>query len=206
MHENFNKIDITAADFNPFSKIGTEWFLLASGNEERYNMMTCSWGFAGVVWNKNAVIALVRPQRFTKELIDSNDLFTLSFFGSECRKELGFCGCRTGRDTDKAKETGLTPVFSDSTVFFKQAHTVLVCKKLYHNPLTPAGFSVPRTDHRKLPRQRLPHRLHRRNPHRLYKVIAFWGALPLENPAKRSKLPCAAAAPHWKPIVFRIRV
>ena len=45
--------------------IGSEWMLVTAGNKEKYNMMTASWGFAGVMWGFPCAITAVRPQRYT---------------------------------------------------------------------------------------------------------------------------------------------
>jgi len=60
---------------------------------------------------------------------------------------LVFCGSKSGRDYDKAKETGLEPVslFKD-TVAFKQARLILVCRKLYTTDIDPKRFLDPKTD------------------------------------------------------------
>ena len=46
---------------------------------------------------------------------------TLSFLGNseEARKIYNFCGSKSGRDLDKAKETGLTPVETDNVALFR---------------------------------------------------------------------------------------
>ena len=49
----------------PFEMIGKDWMLITSGDKDKYNTMTASWGGLGVLWNKNVVFAFVRPQRFT---------------------------------------------------------------------------------------------------------------------------------------------
>ncbi|MBO5726098.1 MAG: flavin reductase family protein, partial [Clostridia bacterium] len=41
---------------------------------------------------------------------------------------------------NKTEMTGLTPVFSDDTVYFDEARLVIVCKKQYVAPLTEDGF------------------------------------------------------------------
>ena len=51
------------------------------------------------------------------------------------------CGSKSGRDTDKTALTGLTPVFSDNTVYFEQARMVIICKKQYVGQLDPAAFT-----------------------------------------------------------------
>lgn len=134
------EFDIEKIEFNPFTKISKEWFLLSAGNESGFNMMTASWGAMGHIWKKNLFQTVVRPQRFTKEFVDKNDVFAISFFGEENRKALALCGSKSGRDIDKAKETGLIPVFTDGTVTFEQAEMVFICKKLYVQQMEKADF------------------------------------------------------------------
>lgn len=122
---------LLALDLNPFRKIGQGWMLVTAGNENGWNTMTASWGFAGVMWGKNVIDTVIRPQRYTKEFIDKSDLYTICFFDEQYRKALAFCGGHSGRDCDKAKETGLVPVFVDGSTVFEQASLAIVCKKLY---------------------------------------------------------------------------
>lgn len=137
---SFQEIDLLKEEMNPFQKIGKEWFLITAGDKDGYNMMTASWGFLGIIWGKNTAISVVRPQRYTKQFIDKEEYFTMSFFGKEQREALAFCGSKSGRDFDKAKETGLTPVFLDETVTFEEAELVLVCKKVYVDEIKKQNF------------------------------------------------------------------
>lgn len=134
------KIDILNLNCNPFKMIGRDWLLITSGDVNGYNTMTASWGGLGVLWNKNTATIYIRPQRYTKEFVDKNELFTLSFFDEKYRPALNFCGTKSGRDYDKAKETGLTPVEIDGSATFSQAKLVLVCKKLYADEIKPEKF------------------------------------------------------------------
>jgi len=126
---------------NPFTAIGDDWMLITAGNEKSFNTMTASWGGMGILWNKPVVFCFLRPQRYTLEFVEANDLFTLSIFNHDIyKKELSYCGSRSGRDVDKVKETGLTPLFPDGTVAFDEAHTVLTVRKLYKQDFDPACF------------------------------------------------------------------
>ena len=129
--DTMKEISVNGLDFNPWDKIGKEWFLLTSGDEKGFNTMTASWGFSGVMWGKNTFITVVRPTRYTYDFMEKNELFTASFFDEKYRKALSFCGSHSGRDCDKMKETGLTPEFIDGTTAFKEAKLVLVCRKIY---------------------------------------------------------------------------
>ena len=140
MDKKFNEINVSEIEFSPFKLIGKDWCLVGAGNENAFNMMTASWGGVGVLWNKNVATIYIRPQRYTKKFIDSCDYFTLSFFSEEYKNALKLCGTVSGKDVDKAKETGLTPVFKDGSVMFEQAKLTLVCKKLYVQQMTPESF------------------------------------------------------------------
>lgn len=129
---------------NVFDDIGKKWMLIAAGTQDKLNMMTASWGAMGVMWNKPVAILFVRPQRYTREFIDREEIFTCSFFGEEYRDALNFCGKRSGRDCDKVRETGLTPVSGEKGgVYFEQAQQVLVCRKLYAGAIRPEEFVLP---------------------------------------------------------------
>ena len=125
------EITLNELSFNPWDKIGKDWFLLTSGDESGYNTMTASWGFMGFMWRKSVFTTVVRPTRYTYKFMEKNDLFTVSFFDEKYRPALSFCGANSGRDVDKAEKTGLTPKFTDGTTTFEEASLVLVCKKIY---------------------------------------------------------------------------
>ena len=125
------EISVNGLGFNSWDKIGKEWFLLTSGDEKGFNTMTASWGFSGVMWNRNVFTAVVRPTRFTYGFMEKNQFFTASFFDEKYREALGFCGSHSGKDCDKCAETGLTPEFLDGTTGFKEAKLILVCRKIY---------------------------------------------------------------------------
>ena len=126
---------------NPFKLIGTDWMLITAGTPGDYNTMTASWGTMGVLWGKNICLSFVRPSRFTYRFMEKNGLFSLSFFEEKHRNILDFCGSRSGRDVDKAAETGLRPVeVMPGAVAFEQARLVLVCKKIYTQDLDPSRF------------------------------------------------------------------
>ena len=75
---------------------------------ERPNVMTASWGFFGEMWGKKVAIVPVRDSRFTKGIIDEKREFTLCVpFGDKYKKELLYCGTKSGRDCDKVKDLNL---------------------------------------------------------------------------------------------------
>lgn len=134
------EIPISELNMNPVTLIGQEWLLLTAGTKENgFNTMTCSWGHLGYIWNEPTAVCYVRPQRYTKEFMDREQLHTICFFPGY-KKELGYLGTRSGRDEDKVAATGLTPVFADGYTYFAEAKLVLVCEKIYQAPLKEEYF------------------------------------------------------------------
>lgn len=131
---------------NPFHLIGKDWLLITSGNKESYNTMTASWGGLGVFWNKNVATVYIRPTRYTKGFVDTNDTFTISFYGEEYRKALALCGKLSGRDVNKVEEAGLQPIFNEEAPYFEGAKMVFVCKKLFHTDMKPETFDETKYD------------------------------------------------------------
>ena len=86
----FKEVKIEELSFNPFTKISKEWMLITAGDEEKHNTMTASWGGVGIMWGMNVATAYIRPQRYTKEFVDAEEMFTLSFFKEDYRKALRF--------------------------------------------------------------------------------------------------------------------
>ena len=81
---------------------------LMTGKEER-NPMTIGWCQFGRVWNKPVLTVFVRHSRHSHELLERDRIFTVSFpIDGEMKKEIGFCGTKSGRDMDKRAELGLT--------------------------------------------------------------------------------------------------
>ena len=127
-------------NFNPYKEIGSDWMLVTSGTDKKFNTMTASWGGVGVLWNKNVSFIFIRPQRYTFEFLEKNEYYTLSFFNEKYKSVLAKRGQVSGRDIDKIKETCLNPVFDGGSVYFKEAKKVLICKKIYSQFIDPKCF------------------------------------------------------------------
>jgi flavin reductase (DIM6/NTAB) family NADH-FMN oxidoreductase RutF len=129
-------------DENVFRLIANDWFLLTAGDmPSGYNTMTASWGGLGQLWHRRVSFVFVRPQRYTWNFTERNTLYTMTFFEEKHREVLKFCGTHSGKDCNKAAETGLTPFEPyPGTTAFKEAKLILVCRKLYFQDIDPSRF------------------------------------------------------------------
>lgn len=127
----FKNIDIKELKESAVDLFDTKWALFTAGDKDEYNMMTVSWGMLGELWNKDVCAVFVRPQRHTFKFTENGEHFTLTFLPDEMKNVLSFCGSKSGRDVDKVKETGLTPLFEGDYIAYKEAEITICCKKLY---------------------------------------------------------------------------
>ncbi|HOW97540.1 MAG TPA: flavin reductase [Kiritimatiellia bacterium] len=129
---------------NPFRLIGQQWMLITAGTREKFNTMTASWGGLGVLWDRHVCFAFVRPSRYTFEFLEKSAGFTLCFFDESWRDKLMFCGSNSGRNVDKVKKTGLSPVTTKGgNVWFEQARLMIECRKIAFTDLDPKHFLDP---------------------------------------------------------------
>jgi len=49
-------------------------------------------------------------------------------------------GKKSGREGDKVKESGLTPIFIDGATAFEEAKTIMVCRKMYVRDMKPQYY------------------------------------------------------------------
>lgn len=138
---SFKEISVSELSFNPFDKIGKQWMLITAGDEKGYNTMTASWGFMGVMWGKNVIETVIRHSRYTLEFVEKSEFFTVSFYPESQREALKFCGTHSGRDCDKADESGLTPYFVDGTTAFEQAEMIFICRRIFSQDMALENLS-----------------------------------------------------------------
>jgi flavin reductase (DIM6/NTAB) family NADH-FMN oxidoreductase RutF len=139
--KDYTDLDPYQINENVFNLIDKKWMLITAGKPEHFNMMTASWGGLGVLWNKPIVTIFIRPQRYTYKFVEENSSFNIGFFDKKYRPALNLCGSKSGRDVDKVKETGLTPVLTPKNIIaFDEAYLSFDCLKLYADDLKSNKF------------------------------------------------------------------
>jgi flavin reductase (DIM6/NTAB) family NADH-FMN oxidoreductase RutF len=123
------------------------WMLLSSGDFEQgpFNTMAVGWGSFGTMWNRPFAQVVVRPTRYTIELMEKYDSFTLSAFPEEQRRAVQLLGTKSGRDGDKIAASGLTPIAATRVAApaFAEAELVVECRKIYWDDFEPRHFLDP---------------------------------------------------------------
>ena len=78
--------------------------LVVLDDKKRLNAMTIGWAQTGVIWSRPVMTVLVRPSRYTHELLDNARYFSVCVpVSGAWKKELAFCGSKSGREHDKLR-------------------------------------------------------------------------------------------------------
>ncbi len=102
--------------------------------------MTIGWGGITFFWGKPIFIVPVRQSRYTFQLIDKAQEFTVSVpLEVDMRKALAYCGKNSGRDVNKYNEIGLVTVPGKvvSTPIIEQCDLHFECKIVYKQTMDP---------------------------------------------------------------------
>lgn len=132
----FQPIELDLLDKTPFQMIGKDWMLVTTSKGDKVNTMTASWGGFGVMWGKDVVYIVIRESRYTKELLDETDTFSLTFFEKPPRAELRYLGAVSGRQEDKVASARLEVCREGDTAYIGDGSLVLICSKLSATPIT----------------------------------------------------------------------
>lgn len=131
---------------NIYKMLSENWMLVCAGNQEKFNMMTASWGGLGHLYNKPVTFCFINPTRHTYQLLEDNDTYTLCFFTEAYREALNYCGTHSGKNEDKVKGSGLTPMLTPSgSTAYSEAWMIIECKKLVAQSFSPEIIFNPET-------------------------------------------------------------
>lgn len=111
--------------------------LITSGSGENVNVMAASWGGLGVFWEKPVSFCFLGAQRYSVTTMDKGDTYTISFYTEAYKDAIQYCRSTTGRNEDKIKGSGLTPIKTPSgATAFAEAWMIFECKKIIAQPLS----------------------------------------------------------------------
>ena len=143
----FQPMPIYEMDFNPFRQFKEDKCAIVTEVDGKANAMTASWGAMGEMWGKDVITIYIRESRFTRELLDKSETFSVNFFDMsnvENKMALQIFGSESGRDKDKIKEMGFNINHSLNTPFLDESNLVFLCSKLSHTEIKSGDFFNPR--------------------------------------------------------------
>ncbi len=125
----FMQISPEGISDNVFTLLGKDFFVITAGKKDYYNSMIGSGGGLGVLFKKPTTWCIIRADRYTLDMIQKEQTYTMSYFSSEYKEQMLFLGSKSGRDSEKMKEVELTSVQTPSgDMSFKEARLIIECK------------------------------------------------------------------------------
>lgn len=139
--QGFKQISAEQIPGNIFRLLSQDWMLITAGNADRFNTMTASWGGLGHLYNKPVAFCFINPARYTYWFMEKEETYTLSFYTEAYRDALKYCGSHSGKDTDKIKGSGLTPIITpNGSPAFSEAWLIIECRKLVSQSFIPEAL------------------------------------------------------------------
>ncbi len=121
----------------------TGLLLASTDGKGKNNIMAIGWGVVGIIWRKPVFMVLVRPSRFTYQLIETTKDFTVNVPSQELEEVVSFCGSISGRRCDKFKEQKLTaiegkkvksPIVDECLIHYE-------CRVIHKNDVVPSELA-----------------------------------------------------------------
>ena len=136
-----NYKDILPKDlgFDPFTSF-RNWAMITAEVDGKHNSMIIGWGSFGVLWRKDVASVFVRENRYTYEFIEKANKFTISFYDEKYKEQLAIYGSKSGRNLDKDSAANFHPIKINDAITYEEAHTTIICKKVYQAKLEPAFY------------------------------------------------------------------
>lgn len=139
--ELFKKIEPTELDDNVFKLVGQDYTVITAGTDSLYNSMTASYGGWGQLFELPVTWCFLNASRYTLEFIKKEQTYTMSYFADRYKEQVVFFGSKSGRNSDKMKESELTLVKTPSgNLSYKEARLIIECKLTAITETNPKDF------------------------------------------------------------------
>ncbi|HBD95292.1 MAG: hypothetical protein A2015_16130 [Spirochaetes bacterium GWF1_31_7] len=137
---NITKDQLNRAVFEILNVMPGPGLLMLTGSDaEKENLITIGWLQFGIVWGEPTVNVFVRQSRYSYELLQKYDEFTINLLPVPTFNDvLSKCASSSGSYTNKFKDTNLTKVKSKivNCSSIQEASMVLECKIIFKHDVS----------------------------------------------------------------------
>ena len=124
-----------------FSLVGTDYTVITAGSPSEFNSMVASFGGWGMLFEKPVTWCFLRSNRYTLEMIRKEKTYTMSYFEKEYQEDFMLFGSKSGRDSNKMKESKLTSIQTPAgNTTYKEAKLIIECELTEVTTVSPDDF------------------------------------------------------------------
>ena len=118
--------------------------LVTQGKSAKPNAMTIGWAMIGSGWSQPIFAVLVRPSRYSHGLLRENGDFTVNVMPTSMAQAVNHCGAASGRDSDKFRDTGMTPMsaLQAKTPIIAESLIAYECRTVMSNEVLPETLNT----------------------------------------------------------------
>jgi flavin reductase (DIM6/NTAB) family NADH-FMN oxidoreductase RutF len=125
----FKQISPEEISDNVFLLVGKIFPVVTVGTLKNCNAMVASGGGLGTLFRKPSTWCIFPSNRYTLELIEKEQTYTLSYFSDRYREQYMFFAKKSGRDCNKIQEAGLTAIETPlGNTTFAEARLIIECR------------------------------------------------------------------------------
>lgn len=137
----FKEISPEEMQDNLFTLVGKEILIITAGKKDHYNSMIGSGGGLGLLFKKPTAWSILRGDRYTLEMIQREQTYTLSYLSTDYKVQAAVLGSKSGRDSEKMKETKLTSIeIPSGEMSFQEAKLIFECRLTQVTTAEPDDF------------------------------------------------------------------
>ncbi len=115
--------------------------VITAGAEAHYNSMMANWEVLARYFEQPKIMNMLGANRYTLEFMKDRQTYTLSFFDKQFTSEVMVFGQKSGRNSEKMKNSKLTHVTTPSgNITYKEAKVVVECSLFEITTLNPNDF------------------------------------------------------------------
>jgi flavin reductase (DIM6/NTAB) family NADH-FMN oxidoreductase RutF len=139
--EIFTKITPEDIPGNVFDLVGKDFTVITAGNATDHNSMVAGWGGWGIQFNNPVTWCMLRANRYTLEYMRRAGTYTFCYFAEAHKPDIMEFGTKSGRNSDKMKETKLHHVTTPGgSIAYKEAKLVIECRLTQITTVSPDDF------------------------------------------------------------------
>lgn len=139
--DSYEAITPQEIEKNILALVGQNFTVITAGKIPEHNSMTASFGGIGILFGKPTTWCFLRANRYTLEIIGKEKTYTMSYFPEEYKRDVVFFGTKSGRGSDKMKESNLTPIITpNGGVSYAEADLIIECSLTAINTVSPDDY------------------------------------------------------------------